>query len=111
MLSGVQANGSISPYELPELTSEIQDTKIVTVIKTFEIKSCIQINNYRQDPDMMHCFKIVMEDGTQHTLQCMDDADMHEWMKAITLSKRYSFHSKRFKGKTSNKIFGVPRCV
>ncbi|AAS54634.1 AGR144Cp [Eremothecium gossypii ATCC 10895] len=108
VLSGVQANGSISPYELPELTSEIQDTKIVTVIKTFEIKSCIQINNYRQDPDMMHCFKIVMEDGTQHTLQCMDDADMHEWMKAITLSKRYSFHSKRFKGKTSNKIFGVP---
>ncbi|AMD22228.1 HGL112Cp [Eremothecium sinecaudum] len=108
MLSGVQTNGSISPYELPEISAEIQDTKPTMTIKTFEIKSCIKLNNYRQDPDIMHCFKIVMEDGNQYTLQSISEPDMNEWMKAITLSKRYSFHSKKFKGKTSNKIFGVP---
>lgn len=109
ILNDVSSNGFVSPYALPHFTStDLQDSKPIFIIKTFEIKSCIQFNSYRQDASYMHCFKIILDNGIEHIIQTYDSRDMNDWMKSITLSKRYSFHSKKFKGQTSNKIFGVP---
>lgn len=49
-----------------------------------------------------------MENGNEHLIQTIDSHDLSQWLKTIALSKRYSFHSKKYKGKTSNKVFGVP---
>lgn len=109
LINGVQNNGSVSPYELPEVVSaELRDVKPSYSVKTFEIKSCIQVNNYKQDPHYIYTFKIIMGNGNEHLVQASSADDLNDWLKSITLSKRYSFHSKKYKGKTSNKIFGVP---
>ncbi|CEP63049.1 GTPase-activating protein BEM2 LALA0_S07e01266g [Lachancea lanzarotensis] len=109
LLSGVQPNGSISPYELPDITSSVfKDSKPVYSIRTFEIKSCIPVNGINKLPQADHSLKITMDNGVEHILQAMSHHDMMEWLRLINLSKRYSFHSQKYKGKTSNKIFGVP---
>ncbi|SCU99734.1 LANO_0F03400g1_1 [Lachancea nothofagi CBS 11611] len=109
LLSGVQSNGSISPYELPDITSSVfRDSKPVYSIKTFEIKSCIPVNGINKLPQADHSLKIIMENGSEHIVQTINQHDMMEWLRVINLSKRYSFHSQKYKGKTSNKIFGVP---
>ncbi|CAR30334.1 GTPase-activating protein BEM2 [Lachancea thermotolerans CBS 6340] len=109
LLSGVQPNGSISPFELPDITSSVfKDTKPVYSIRTFEIKSCIPVSGINKLPQTDHSFKIVMENGVEHIVQGTSYIDMMEWIRLINISRRYSFHSQKYKGKTSNKIFGVP---
>ncbi|SCW04310.1 LAFE_0H10726g1_1 [Lachancea fermentati] len=109
LLNGVQANGSVSPLELPDVGSSVfKEVKPLITIKTFEIKSCVPVMGYNKLFYLANCFKIVMENGNEHLIQAASSNDMFEWLKVITLSKRYSFHSQKFKGKTSNKIFGVP---
>lgn len=109
LVNSVQQNGSIAPVDLPKINPEdLTDQKPLVSIKSFEIKKCINVNNFSNDNSMIHCFKIVMENGQEHLIQSLDNDDLNQWLKAIALSKRYSFHSKKFKGKTSNKVFGVP---
>ncbi|SCU78232.1 LADA_0A04566g1_1 [Lachancea dasiensis] len=109
LLNGAQSNGSISPYELPDINSSVfKDTKPLYSIRTFEIKSCIPVNGVNKLPETDYSFKIVTESGLEHIIQATDYSDMKDWLRVINLSKRYSFHSQKYKGKTSNKIFGVP---
>lgn len=109
LIPDVQNNGSVSPSNLPLLeTYGIQDQKPVLSLKTFEIKSILEIMNHKKNSGYIFSFKLVMFDGHEHILQSTSALDLQEWVKMIKASKRYSFHSKRFKGKTHNKIFGVP---
>lgn len=109
LIPDVQNNGSVSPSNLPLLeTYGIQDQKPVISLKTFEIKSILEIMNHKKNSGYIFSFKLVMFDGHEHILQSTSALDLQEWVKMIKASKRYSFHSKRFKGKTHNKIFGVP---
>ncbi|CCD24258.1 GTPase-activating protein BEM2 NDAI_0C05990 [Naumovozyma dairenensis CBS 421] len=105
----IQSNKSIAPSLLPVIDpSSLQETKPVLNIKTFEIKSIVEIINHRQIPSYYYSFKIIMQDGTEYTIQSTNNIETVEWIKMIRASKRYSFHSKKFKGKTHNKVFGVP---
>ncbi|SCU83732.1 LAME_0C06348g1_1 [Lachancea meyersii CBS 8951] len=109
LLSGVHPNGSISPYELPDITSSVfKDSKPLYTIRTFEIKSCIPVSGINKLPQTDYSLKITMSNGAEHIVQATSQNDMMEWLKLINMSKRYSFHSQKYKGKTSNKIFGVP---
>ncbi|KAF4000418.1 RhoGAP domain family protein [Saccharomyces cerevisiae] len=86
----VSSNKSILPSILPEVDSmQLHDLKPSYSLKTFEIKSIMEIINHRNIPAY---------------LLCVQD----KWIKMIKASKRFSFHSKKYKGKTHNKIFGVP---
>lgn len=109
LVPDVQDNGSVSPYNLPLFDSlSVLDQKPAYSLKTFEIKSILEIMNHKNAPGYMFCFKIIMLDSTEFIIQTTSAADMAEWIKTIKLSKRYSFHSKKYKGKTHNKVFGVP---
>ncbi|GMM56051.1 GTPase-activating protein [Maudiozyma humilis] len=99
----------IEPYLLPQLSERlINDSKPTLSIKTFDIKNIVEIINHRNIPAFSYSFKIIMQDGHEYTIQATSLEDTHDWIKMIKSSKRYSFHSKKFKGKTSNKVFGVP---
>ncbi|CDO94138.1 unnamed protein product [Kluyveromyces dobzhanskii CBS 2104] len=109
LVNSIQQNGSVAPIDLPKIVDEeLQDQKPVISIKTFDIKKCINVNNFSNDPSMMFCFKILMENGQEHLVQTIDSHDLDKWLKNLSLSKRYSFHSRKYRGKTSNKVFGVP---
>lgn len=99
----------IQSYLLPNLTDQVfNDSKPVLSIKTFDIKSIVEIMNHRNIPAYSFSFKVIMQDGHEYSIQATSSDDLHEWIKMIKASKRYSFHSKKYKGKTSNKVFGVP---
>ncbi|CAB4255516.1 similar to Saccharomyces cerevisiae YER155C BEM2 Rho GTPase activating protein (RhoGAP) involved in the control of cytoskeleton organization and cellular morphogenesis [Maudiozyma barnettii] len=99
----------IESYLLPDLTNQvINDSKPTLCLKTFEIKSILEIMNHRNIPAYSFSFKIIMQDNHEYTIQATSSEDLYEWIKMIKASKRYSFHSKKFKGRTSNKVFGVP---
>ncbi|QID84690.1 rho GTPase-activating protein [Saccharomyces pastorianus] len=105
----ISSNKSILPSILPEVDSmQLQDMKPSYSLKTFEIKSIMEIINHRNIPAYYYAFKVVMQNGHEYLIQTTNSNDLNEWMKMIKASKRYSFHSKRYKGKTHNKIFGVP---
>lgn len=109
LVNSIQQNGAVAPIDLPKISKEeLQEQKPVLSIKTFDIKKCINVNNFSSDASMIYCFKILMENGNEHLIQTIDSHDLSQWLKTIALSKRYSFHSKKYKGKTSNKVFGVP---
>lgn len=100
---------SIQPELLPEIKNdEISDSKPVLTIKTFEIKNVMEIINHRNNTGYIYTFKVIMQDGSEHMIQAKNSVDLHEWIRMIKTSKRYSFRSKKFKGKTHNKVFGVP---
>ena len=99
----------IEPSLLPELSERlVNDSKPTLCVKTFDIKSIVEIMNHRNIPAFSYSFKVIMQDGHEYTLQATSSEDSQDWIKMIKASKRYSFHSKKFKGKTSNKVFGVP---
>ena len=109
LINSIHNNGSVAPIDLPRINKEeINDQKPILSLKTFDIKKCIDVSSFSNDPSMIYCFKIVMENGQEHLIQAIDYHDLCLWIKNITLSKRYSFHSRKYKGKTSNKVFGVP---
>lgn len=110
---GIPPNGVqdkfISPDNLPHLESNIlQDYKPALTIKTFEIKSIVDIINHNKVSSYAHAFRIVMQDGSEHMVQAVSSEEALEWIRLIKISKRYSFHSKKYSGQTRNKIFGVP---
>ncbi|SMN21685.1 similar to Saccharomyces cerevisiae YER155C BEM2 Rho GTPase activating protein (RhoGAP) involved in the control of cytoskeleton organization and cellular morphogenesis [Maudiozyma saulgeensis] len=99
----------IESYLLPDITNQvINDSRHTLCIKTFEIKNILEIMNHRNIPAYSFSFKIIMQDNHEYTIQATSSDDLYEWIKMIKASKRYSFHSKKFKGRTSNKVFGVP---
>ncbi|AJU43911.1 CDN_1a_G0016060.mRNA.1.CDS.1 [Saccharomyces cerevisiae] len=105
----VSSNKSILPSILPEVDSmQLHDLKPSYSLKTFEIKSIMEIINHRNIPAYYYAFKIVMQNGHEYLIQTASSSDLTEWIKMIKASKRFSFHSKKYKGKTHNKIFGVP---
>ncbi|CAI4060603.1 GTPase-activating protein BEM2 SKDI_05G2360 [Saccharomyces kudriavzevii IFO 1802] len=105
----ISSNKSILPSVLPEIDSiHLRDLKPSYSLKTFEIKSIMEIINHRNIPAYYYAFKIVMQNGHEYLIQTTSSNDLNEWMKMIKASKRFSFHSKKYKGKTHNKIFGVP---
>ncbi|CCK71229.1 GTPase-activating protein BEM2 KNAG_0G01710 [Huiozyma naganishii CBS 8797] len=100
---------AIDPTLLPELNNnELNDSKPVYSIKTFEIKNIMEVINHRRNSFLLYAFKIIMQDGSEHMIQATNLADQNEWIRTIRWSKRYAFHSQKFGGKTHNKIFGVP---
>ncbi|KAG0658899.1 hypothetical protein C6P45_002053 [Maudiozyma exigua] len=99
----------IESYLLPDLSNQvINESKPSLCLKTFDIKSILEIMNHRNIPAYAYSFKIIMQDNHEYTIQATSSEDLHDWIKMIKASKRYSFHSRKFKGKTSNKVFGVP---
>ncbi|KAL6945388.1 hypothetical protein ACO0QE_002840 [Hanseniaspora vineae] len=101
--------GAISPQALPVVTfQETRDAKPQISVKTFEIKSCMPLHSYKHNPHCCDAFKICMNNGVEYCVQATSSEDMHEWITVINKSKRYSFYSVRYRGKTHNKIFGVP---
>lgn len=109
LIPGVQDDGSVSSDNLPTLDlSLMQDQKSAVTIRTFEIKSILEAINHNKSSAHSFSFKILMQDGHEHIFQATSAKDLSEWMKLINASKRYAFHSKKFKGKTHNKMFGVP---
>lgn len=109
LIPGVQDDGSVSPENLPALDpSVMQDQKSAISIRTFEIKSILEAINHSGSSAHSFSFKILMQDGHEHLFQATSANDLDEWMRMINASKRYAFHSKKFKGKTHNKMFGVP---
>ncbi|QLL34954.1 hypothetical protein HG536_0H03290 [Torulaspora globosa] len=109
LIPGIQDDGSVSPDNLPALDpSTMQDQKPVFSIKTFEIKSIIEVVNHQRDPAHLSSFKILMHDGHEHMFQAPNRRDLVEWIEMIKASKRYAFHSKKYRGQTHNKLFGVP---
>ncbi|CCF56539.1 hypothetical protein KAFR_0B02410 [Kazachstania africana CBS 2517] len=97
---------SIDPKYLPEIL--INESKPVLSLKTFEIKNIVEIINHRKNPAYNYSFKIIMQNGQEHMFQTVGANDLYDWIKMIKTSKRYSFHSQKYRGKTHNKIFGVP---
>lgn len=109
LIPGIQDDGSVSPDNLPALDpSSMQDQKPLLVIKTFEIKSIMEVINHQRDSAHFSSFKIMMHDGREHVFQAPSKKDLAEWMEMIKASKRYAFHSKKYRGQTHNKLFGVP---
>ena len=109
LIHDLQSDGSLPPSSLPPIDIAIlQDTKPVLSLKTFEIKSIVPIVNHRMSSAYAYSFKIVMQNGSDHMIQAASAKDLGDWIAMIKTSKRYSFYSKKFKGKTHNKIFGVP---
>ncbi|SCV03925.1 LAMI_0H12046g1_1 [Lachancea mirantina] len=106
---GAKGNGTVSPFDLPEISSNsLKESKPIQTLRTFEMKSCMPVNDYSQPHLTSNQFRIIMEGGTEHLVQAPSNQAMLDWVKALNLSRRYSFHSEKFKGKTSNKMFGVP---
>lgn len=109
LLPGVQDDGSVSHENLPVLDpSLVQEQKPFLTIRTFEIKSILEAVNHSGSSAHSFSFKIQMQDGHEHLFQATSADDLNEWLRMINASKRYAFHSKKFKGKTHNKMFGVP---
>lgn len=109
LIPGIQENGSVSPDNLPALDpSLMHDQKPLLSIKSFEIKSIIEVINHQDDSTHFSSFKLLMHDGREHIFQAPTKKDATEWMEMIKASKRYAFHSKKYRGKTHNKLFGVP---
>ncbi|EDO18680.1 hypothetical protein Kpol_1055p35 [Vanderwaltozyma polyspora DSM 70294] len=109
LVHDVQGNGSICPAALPSIDiSILQDNKALHTIRTFEIKSIVPTVNHRMNPAYLYSFKIVMQNGSDYMIQASSLEDLNEWVSMIKASKRYSFYSRKFKGRTHNKIFGVP---
>ena len=118
-MSNYSLNGSLSQdlgskkviesYLLPDLSNQVMnESKPTLCLKTFDIKSILEIMNHRNIPAYAYSFKVIMQDNHEYTIQTTSSEDLHEWIKMLKASKRYSFHSRKFKGKTSNKVFGVP---
>ncbi|CCE63073.1 hypothetical protein TPHA_0D04390 [Tetrapisispora phaffii CBS 4417] len=102
-------DGSLSPAVLPEIElSNLLETKPMLIIKTFEIKAIVPLVNHKMSSSYAYSFKIIMGNGSEHTIQATSMKDMNEWVQMIKTSKRYSFYSQKYKGKTHNKVFGVP---
>lgn len=100
---------SISSLALPGINiNELNEQKPSVVIKTFEIKSLLPVSNYKNSLSYSYAFKIILQNGNEHILQAVSSKDVEEWLRLIKASKRYSFYSKKYKGITQNKIFGVP---
>ena len=100
---------AIESTQLPVLEKgSIPDSKPSLTIKTFEIKSIVNILNFKNSPGYKFSFKLIMRDGREYVMQAVSAEELHEWVRMINISRRYSFHSKTFKSKTSNKVFGVP---
>ena len=99
----------IESYLLPDLSNQVMnESKPTLCLKTFDIKSILEIMNHRNISAYAYSFKVIMQDNHEYTIQTTSSEDLYEWIKMIKASKRYSFHSRKFKGKTSNKVFGVP---
>ncbi|QLQ82075.1 hypothetical protein HG537_0G03300 [Torulaspora globosa] len=109
LIPGIQDDGSVSPDNLPALDpSTMQDQKPILSIRTFEIKSIIEVINHQRDLAHLSSFKILMHDGHEHIFQAPNRKDLMEWIEMIKASKRYAFHSKKYRNQTHNKLFGVP---
>lgn len=105
----ISTRGTIATENLPYIEPTLlQEYKPVFTIKTFEIKSIVDIINHNKVIPYAHAFKIVMQDGNEILIQAVTSNEASEWVKLIKVSKRYSFHSKKYSGQTHNKIFGVP---
>lgn len=103
----------IQPDLLPDIEdNELEGLKPVLTLKTFEIKNIMEVINHKNNMAYIHSFKIVMQDGDEYMIQAKDARELKEWIRMLNLSKRYSFYSEKFKGKTHNKVFGVPlECI
>lgn len=103
----VSSNKSILPSILPEVDSmQLHDLKPSYSLKTFEIKSIMEIINHRNIPAYYYAFKIVMQNGHEYLIQTASSSDLTEWIKMIKASKRFSFHSKNIKVKLIIRYLG-----
>ena len=103
----------IQPDLLPDIEdSEFEGLKPILTLKTFEIKNIMEVINHKNNIAYIYSFKIVMQNGDEYMIQAKNDHALKEWVRMLNLSKRYSFYSEKFKGKTHNKVFGVPlECI
>lgn len=100
---------AVPPSALPQLSlNDIPDGKPILGIKTFEIKNILEVINHKNCPQLMYSFKLFMQDGSEYLMQTRSSSELMNWIRMIKASKRYSYHSKKFKGQTHNKVFGVP---
>ena len=104
---------TIQPDLLPEIGNcDLDGLKPVLTLKTFEIKNIMEVINHKNNVAYIYSFKIVMQDGAEYMIQAKNARELNGWVKMLNLSKRYSFYSQKFKGKTHNKVFGVPlECI
>lgn len=104
---------TIQPTLLPEIeNNELAGSKPILTLKTFDIKNIMGVINHKNNLAYSYSFKIIMKDGDEYMIQAKDARDLNEWIKMLKVSKRYSFYSQKFRGKTHNKVFGVPlECI
>lgn len=104
---------TIQPTLLPEIeNNELVGLKPILTLKTFDIKNIMGVINHKNNLAYSYSFKIIMKDGDEYMIQAKDARDLNEWIKMLKASKRYSFYSQKFRGKTHNKVFGVPlECI
>lgn len=104
---------TIHPGLLPEVeNNELSGLKPTLTLRTFEIKNIMGVINHKNNLAYSYSFKIMMQDGDEYMIQAKDARDLNDWIKMLKASKRYSFYSQKFRGKTHNKVFGVPlECI